>query len=172
MNWHFSPHESQQVENDYLVGGVYVCVCVCVLSPHLFWTSALWTYQPGSYKRKVTRDFPTFLLRRLPFNLYREKDSAVPFPRRPWSRVLCTYELIVLRLLGIIITLYFFERKNPSSMRSVAGYLVWFFLLKIPKHNTISSQYLSGRVVITHGSVEFCQDEGILVWTRYRPRPA
>ena len=24
------------------------CVCVCLLPSHLFWTSDLWTYQPGS----------------------------------------------------------------------------------------------------------------------------
>ena len=33
---------------------------------------------------------------------YREKDSAVPFPRRPWSRILCTHDIIVLHLLGIM----------------------------------------------------------------------
>ena len=39
------------------------CVCVCVLSSHLSWTSGLWTYQPGSHWRKVTQDFSsTFLL--------------------------------------------------------------------------------------------------------------
>ena len=35
-------------------------------------------------------------------NFSREKDSAViPFPRRPWSRILCTNDLIVLHPLGI-----------------------------------------------------------------------
>ena len=43
----------------------------------------------------------------------REKDSAVPFPRRPLSRILCTNDLIVLHLLGIFI-FYFSVRKNPS----------------------------------------------------------
>ena len=47
-----------------------VCVCVSVLSSHLFWTSGLWTYQPGSLCGAC-------------INLSREKDSAVPFPRRP-----------------------------------------------------------------------------------------
>ena len=43
---------------------VYV---LCVLSSHLFWTPGLWTYQPGSRRRKVTQDFSsTFLLRCLP----------------------------------------------------------------------------------------------------------
>ena len=29
---------------------VYLCVCVCVLSSHLFWTSGLWTHHPGSHR--------------------------------------------------------------------------------------------------------------------------
>ena len=34
-------------------------------------------------------------------NFSREKDSAFPFPRRPWSRILCTTnDLIVLHPLG------------------------------------------------------------------------
>ena len=48
-------------------------------------------------------------------SFYREKDSAVLFPRRPCSRVLCTHKLIVLHLLGIIIIIFIFVRKNPSS---------------------------------------------------------
>ena len=36
----------------------------------------------------------------------REKDSAIPFPRRPWSRILCTNELIVLHPLGIFILVF------------------------------------------------------------------
>ena len=40
-----------------------------------------WKYQPGSHRRKVTQGLSsTFLLRRY---FSREKDSAVPFPRRP-----------------------------------------------------------------------------------------
>ena len=43
-----------------------VCVSlVCVLSSHIFWTSGLWTHQPGSHKRKVT-NFYAFLPRCLP----------------------------------------------------------------------------------------------------------
>ena len=34
----------------------------CVLSPHIFWTPGLWTYQPGSHRREATQDFSTFLL--------------------------------------------------------------------------------------------------------------
>ena len=36
---------------------------MCMLSPHLFWTSDLWTHHPGSHRRKVTQDFFTFLSR-------------------------------------------------------------------------------------------------------------
>ena len=44
----------------------------------------------------------------------REKDSAIPFPRRPWSRILCTNELIVLHPLGIFILFFLvFSEKNP-----------------------------------------------------------
>ena len=32
-----------------------------VLSSHLFWTSGLWTYQPGSHRRKVTKVFSTLI---------------------------------------------------------------------------------------------------------------
>ena len=35
-------------------------------------------------------------------NFSREKDSAIPFPRRPWSRIWCTNDLIVLHPLGIL----------------------------------------------------------------------
>ena len=41
----------------------------------------------------------------------REKDSAIPFPRRPLSRILYTNDLIVLHLLGILF--YFIVRKSP-----------------------------------------------------------
>ena len=43
-----------------------------------------WTYQPGSHRRKVTQDFfhpPSFCGAFLNFS--REKDSAIPFFRRP-----------------------------------------------------------------------------------------
>ena len=42
-----------------------------------------WTYQPGSHRKKVTQDFhpPSFCGACLNFS--REKDSAIPFPRRP-----------------------------------------------------------------------------------------
>ena len=38
----------------------------------------------------------------LGLNFYREKDSAVPFPRRSRSRILCTHESIIRHLMVII----------------------------------------------------------------------
>ena len=40
--------------------------CVYLLPSHSFWKSSLWTYQPGSRRRKATHDFSTFFLRCLP----------------------------------------------------------------------------------------------------------
>ena len=78
----------------------------CVLSSHLFWTSGLWMYQPGSHRRKVTQEeghtgflhLPSAMLALI---FHHEKDSAVPFPRRPRSRTLWTNELIVLLYLTV-----------------------------------------------------------------------
>ena len=47
---------------------------------------------------------------------YPEKDSAVPFPRRPSSGIMCTNDsLIALHLLGIFI---FLVRRKPSCRDS------------------------------------------------------
>ena len=43
--------------------------------------------------------------------IFLEKDSAIYFPRRPSSRILCTNDLIVLHLLGIYI--YFLSGEIP-----------------------------------------------------------
>ena len=47
----------------------------------------------------------------------REKDSAIPFPRRPLSRILCTNDLIALHPLGIFIFVFFsfLVRKIPFA---------------------------------------------------------
>ena len=48
---------------------------------------------------------------------YREKDSAIPFPCRPRSRILCTNDLIVHHPLGIFIFVFivFLVRKIPFA---------------------------------------------------------
>ena len=65
-------------------------------------------YQPGSHRISHP---PSFCGACLYFS--REKGSAVPFPRRPLSRILCTNDLIVLHLLGFFL-FSFLVRKNPS----------------------------------------------------------
>ena len=67
------------------------CVFVGVLSSYLFWTSDLWTYQPGSHRQEEGHTGFLNLPSCLDFS--REKDSAVSFSHRPWSRILCTNEL-------------------------------------------------------------------------------
>ena len=47
-------------------------------------------------------------------NFSRGKDSGFPFPRRPWSRILWTNDLIVLHLLGIFLFFNILVRKSPS----------------------------------------------------------
>ena len=49
-------------------------------------------------------------------NFSREKDSAVPFPRRPCNRILCTNDFIVLHLLSFFFLSFFFcsEEKSQS----------------------------------------------------------
>ena len=55
---------------------VYVCVCVCVFSSNLFWTSSSLDVPPGVHRRKVTQDFSsTFLLRCVPVFYSREGFS-------------------------------------------------------------------------------------------------
>ena len=64
------------------------CVCVClkknqnaprpserVFPSQLLWTSDMWTHQPGSRRRKATRNFTTFLPRCLPGFFSREEFS-------------------------------------------------------------------------------------------------
>ena len=59
----------------YSCWACFFCVCVCVLSSHLFRTSGLWTYLLGSHRKKVAQDFSAFLLRCLPSFFSREEFS-------------------------------------------------------------------------------------------------
>ena len=94
---------------------VCVCVCVCVFASHSFWTSSSLDVPAGvTQEERSHRIFhpPSFCGACLNFS--REKDSAIPFPRRPCSRILCTNGLIVLHPLGIFIFVFkFFSEKNP-----------------------------------------------------------
>ena len=79
-----------------------VCVCVCVLSSHLFWTSALWTHQPGHTGGRS-------------YKIYREKDSAIRFPRRPWSRILYPRINHSPSLVGHVFLCHFFVSEAKSQ---------------------------------------------------------
>ena len=70
-------------------------VCVCFLPIHSG-HQVRWTHQPGSHRISHPPSFCGACL-----NFSREKDSAIPFPRRLWRRILCTNDLIVLHPLGI-----------------------------------------------------------------------
>ena len=104
---------TQEVDNKWWS----YCVCACVVYFHPI-------YSERQACGRTSRGRTIFL--HFPFcvgclNFYREKDSAVPFPRRPWSRILYTHESIVLHyfLLGMIFILFytrtFYVRKNKKS---------------------------------------------------------
>ena len=92
----------------------HVCVCVCVFFPSILDIKFVGRTSRGHTGGRSHRIFnpPSFCGACLDF--CREKDSAIPFPRRPWSRILCTNELIVLHPLGIFFLFFFvFSEKNP-----------------------------------------------------------
>ena len=93
-----------------------VCVCVCVFFPSILYIKFVGRTSRGHTGGRSHRIFnpPSFCGACLDF--CREKDSAIPFPRRPWSRILCTNELIVLHPLGIFILFFLFlVRKIPFA---------------------------------------------------------
>ena len=95
---------------------MFVCVGVCFL-PIYSERHVRWMYQPGVTQEEGHAGFilipPSFCGACLYFS--REKDSAVPFPRRPLCPILCTNDVIVLYLLGIFMFIfYFLVRENPS----------------------------------------------------------
>ena len=81
-------------------------VCVCVFFPSILDIKFVGRTSRGHTGGRSHRIFnpPSFCGACLDF--CREKDSAIPFPRRPWSRILCTNELIVLHPLGIFILVF------------------------------------------------------------------
>ena len=89
------------------VGVWLVAVCVCVFFPSILDIKFVGRTSRGHTGGRSHRIFnpPSFCGACLDF--CREKDSAIPFPRRPWSRILCTNELIVLHPLGIFIFVFF-----------------------------------------------------------------
>ena len=88
-----------------------VCACVCVLFPFVLdikFVGRTSRAHTGGMSHRIFHP-PSFCGAYLNFS--REKDSAIPFPRRPWSGILCTNNFIVLHfLLGIFI--FIFSEKN------------------------------------------------------------
>ena len=84
----------------------YHVVCVCVFFPSILDIKFVGRTSRGHTGGRSHRIFnpPSFCGACLDF--CREKDSVIPFPRRPWSRILCTNELIVLHPLGIFILVF------------------------------------------------------------------
>ena len=81
-------------------------VCVCVFFPSILDINGRTSRgHTGGRSHRIFNP-PSFCGACLDF--CREKDSAIPFPRRPWSRILCTNELIVLHPLGIFICFFSF----------------------------------------------------------------
>ena len=76
---------------------------MCVLFPFILDIKFVGRTSRGRTGGRSHRIFhpPSFCGACLDFS--REKDAAIPFPRRPQSRILCTDDLIVLHPLGIFI---------------------------------------------------------------------
>ena len=83
-----------------------ITMCLCVFFPSILDIKFVGRTSRGHTGGRSHRTFnpPSFCGACLDF--CREKDSAIPFPRRPWSRILCTNELIVLHPLGIFILVF------------------------------------------------------------------
>ena len=92
------------------------CVCVCVFFPFILnikFVGRTSRGHTGGRSHRISHP-PSFCGACLNFS--REKDSAIPFPRRPRSRILCTDDLIVLHPLSIFIFVFLFlVRKMPFA---------------------------------------------------------
>ena len=123
IRWWRESTSPRYVPGTYYCSANSVCVCVCVCVCYLpIYSGRLVCGRTsrghtGGRSHRIS-SAPSFGGACLNFSC--EKDLDVPFPRRPWSRILCTNEIIVLQLLGIYFILFYrflfiFVRKNPSS---------------------------------------------------------
>ena len=60
-----------------------VCVCVCAFSSHPFWTSSSLDVPAGVTQEEGHAGFFIHLLSAVRAIIFLEKDSGIPFPRRP-----------------------------------------------------------------------------------------
>ena len=102
-----------------IIVGFSPTVCVCV---YVFFLFILDIKFVGRTSRGHTGGRSHRIFHPPPFcgaclNFSREKDSAIPFPRRPRSRIMCTNDLIVFHPLGIFILVFlvFLVRKIPFA---------------------------------------------------------
>ena len=87
-------------------------VVCCVFSSHSIWTSSSLDVPAGVTQEEGHTGFFIYLpsaVRAL--ILSREKNSAIRFPRHPWSWILCANDLIILYSLGFFF--FFCSEKNP-----------------------------------------------------------
>ena len=85
-----------------------VCVCVCVFFPFILDIKFVGRTSRGHTGGRSHRISHPSSFCGACLNFSREKDSAIPFPRRPWSRILCTNDLIVLHPLGFFVLVFSF----------------------------------------------------------------
>ena len=110
-----APKQTQTRYATVSSGLTVLCVCVCIFFPFILDIKFVGRTSRGYTGGRSHRIFhpPSFCGACLNFS--REKDSAIPFPRRPWSRILCTNNLIVLDPLDIFFLFFlFFNEKNTA----------------------------------------------------------
>ena len=89
------------------------CVCVCVFFPFILDIKLVGRTSRGHTGGRSHRISHTPSFCGACLNFSREKDSVIPFPRRPSSRILCTNDLlIVLHPLGIFILVFSFSVRK------------------------------------------------------------
>ena len=91
-------------------------MCVCVFFSFILDIKFVGRTSRGHTRGRSHRIFHPLSFCGACLNLSREKDSAIPFPRRPSGRILCTNDLIVLHPMGIFTFVFVFlicSEKNP-----------------------------------------------------------
>ena len=91
-------------------------VCVCVFFPFILEIKFVGCTSRGHTGGRSHRISHPFFFCGACLSFCREKDSAIPFPRRPSSRILCTNDLIVLHPLGICICIFYFFSVRKSRL--------------------------------------------------------
>ena len=95
---------------------LYVVCCVCVFFPFILDIKFVGRTSRGHTGERSHRISHPSSFCGACLNFSPEKDSAISFPRRPCSRILCTNDLIVLHLLGIsFFSFFFLVRKIPFT---------------------------------------------------------